>query len=119
VLPVTYPPDSTPGAAGDAWTTPAREPSPVTTPIVPTHGNPERPDPVLSGGVDQDAEGTDTVSASVAGAMAAAEARFLSHQQDTYAQGSQIGAEVSLPPVVSDFSKHTGGSDATAYDPAG
>jgi hypothetical protein len=31
----------------------------------------------------------------------------------------QIGTLIDLPPVVSDWSKHTGGSDATAYDPAG
>ena len=33
--------------------------------------------------------------------------------------GSSYGALMDLPPVVSDWSKHTGGSDATSYDPAG
>jgi hypothetical protein len=33
--------------------------------------------------------------------------------------GASYGDEMALPPVTSDWSKHTGGPDAQAYDPAG
>jgi hypothetical protein len=33
--------------------------------------------------------------------------------------GASYGDLMDLPPVISDWSKHTGGSDAQAYDPAG
>jgi hypothetical protein len=33
--------------------------------------------------------------------------------------GASYGDEMTLPPVVSDYSKHTAGSDAVSYDPAG
>jgi hypothetical protein len=61
----------------------------------------------------------DDVSATVAGAMANAEARYTAHEASTHPQGSQIGVPLDLPPVVSDWSKHTGGTDANSYDPAG
>jgi hypothetical protein len=47
---------------------------------------------------DADAGGRDVVSASVAGAVTAAEARFGEFQGDTYGQGSHIGDVVTLPP---------------------
>jgi hypothetical protein len=108
---------TSPGAPGTSWTTGVATPSPVVTPSPPGGGTPETPDPIVSPGA-QDAK-ADDVSASVAGAVAAAEARFRSHQQDTYAQGSAIGTPMVLPGTVSDWSKHTAGSDATSYDPAG
>ena len=54
----------------------------------------------------------DDVAASVAGAMDAAQARYESHQ-------AELGTVMNLPPVVSDWSQHTGGTDAASYDPAG
>lgn len=51
---------------------------------------------------------------SVAGAVANAEARYREHEAATHPQGSQIGVLLELPSVPSDFSKHTGGSDATS-----
>jgi hypothetical protein len=33
--------------------------------------------------------------------------------------GASAGDAMALPPVTSDWSKHTAGSDATSYDPAG
>jgi hypothetical protein len=114
---VTQNQPTSPGAPGTSWTTGVAAPSPVVTPSPPGGGTPETPDPIVSPG-PQDAK-ADDVSASVAGAVTAAQARYHSHQQDTYAQGSAIGTPVTLPPVVSDWSKHTGGSDATSYDPSG
>lgn len=87
------------------------------SPTLATHETPETPDAIVSPGV-QDAH-ADDVSASVAGAMTAAEARYGAHEADAGPQGSTIGTPLDLPPVVSDWSKHTGGSDATSYDPAG
>jgi len=56
--------------------------------------------------------GHDDVAGSVAAAQAAAEARYTSHQQDTYEQGSQIGEAVSLPDPSS-----TGPTGGVLYDP--
>ena len=56
------------------------------------------PDPIYTGAA-ADAGGRDTVSASVAAAVAAAEARFGEHETDTYAQGSTIGDLMDMPPV--------------------
>lgn len=53
--------------------------------------------PIYVGG-DADAGGRDDVAASVAEAVANAEARFGEHQRDTYGQGSRIGDAVALPP---------------------
>jgi len=47
---------------------------------------------------DPDAGGRDDVSGTVAGAVAAAEARFMEHEADTHAQGSVIGDIMTLPP---------------------
>lgn len=62
------------------------------------------PSGIYTGG-DQDPAGTDDVAATVAGAQAAAEARFTSHMHDTDRQGSQIGDGMDLPPQ--DFSVPT------------
>jgi len=55
------------------------------------------PDPVFTGGGD-DAGGRDDVAATVAGAVAAAQARYGELQSDTYGQGSAIGDLMTLPP---------------------
>src|SRR5262249_2327035 len=47
---------------------------------------------------DADAGGRDDVSGTVAGAVANAEARFMEHEADTYAQGTRSGAALTLPP---------------------
>lgn len=108
----------TPSAPDSPWATPVQASSPVVSGIVATDNEvPETPDPIFSPG-PSGAKGDD-VSATVAGAVANAEQRFLSHQQDTYGLGSRIGVPLDLPPVVSDSSKHTGGSDARSFDPAG
>jgi hypothetical protein len=108
---MTYPPHSSPGAAEDPWTTPARPPGPVVSPIVPTHKVAPGGQPIEFPG-DADPGGRDDVAASVAGAIAAAEARYREHEGDTYAQGSTIGDLLDLPAVPGEQSKHTGGSDA-------
>jgi len=59
------------------------------------------------------------VADSVAGAVSSAQARYGEFQGDTYGQGSHIGDLMQLPDVISDMSKHTGGSDAGSYYPAG
>jgi hypothetical protein len=46
---------------------------------------------------DADAGGRDTVSGTVAGSQAAAEARYHEHMSDTYSQGSTIGDILALP----------------------
>ena len=58
---------------------------------------PGSPQAIYTGGAD-DAGGRDTVTGTVAGAVAAAEARFTEHYQDTLAQGSVIGDLMTLPP---------------------
>jgi len=47
---------------------------------------------------DADAGGRDDVSGTVAGSVAAAEARFMEHEADTHGQGSTIGDIMTLPP---------------------
>jgi hypothetical protein len=106
-----------PGAPDTSWTTGAAWHSPV---VSPSPGS----DLPAAGGQGIYSPGNpgvqgDDVAASAAAAMAAAEARYHSHEADTHPQGSALGVPMELPPVVSDWSKHTGGSDATAYDPAG
>lgn len=58
---------------------------------------PGSPSPVLVHG-DADAGGRDDVAGSVAGAQAAAQARYHEHQSDTYGMGSVIGDVMTLPP---------------------
>ena len=53
--------------------------------------------PVMAMG-DADAGGRDDVAGDVAGAVAAATARWREHESDTHAQGSVIGDLVTLPP---------------------
>lgn len=57
--------------------------------------------PIVVGG-DNDAGGRDDVSATVAGAVHAAEARYLEYEADTHAQGSTIGDLYTLPVVPED-----------------
>lgn len=59
-----------------------------------------------------DPGGRDDVAGSVAASVAAAEARYMEHQSDTYGAGSQIGDSLTLPDVVSDHSLTTGGDGA-------
>lgn len=54
----------------------------------------------------------DDVAGSVAAAQAAAEARYGTHMQQTYGQGSSLGVALTLPDVVSDHSLTTGGDGA-------
>lgn len=55
------------------------------------------PQPISTAG-DADAGGRDIVAGTVAGAVAAAQARFGELQSDTYGQGSVIGDVYRLPP---------------------
>lgn len=68
---------------------------------------------------DADAGGRDDVSGTVAGAVAAAEARFREHQSDTYGQGSAIGDLVHFPPSPLDPGAGVGNTLPTGafYDP--
>lgn len=61
---------------------------------------------------DADAGGRDDVAGTVSGAVAAAEARYLEYQADTYGQGSQIGDSLTLPAASS-----TGDTGGAYYDP--
>jgi hypothetical protein len=70
------------------------------SPLAAPNPNPYEPgmiSPVYAGG-DADAGGRDTVSATVAGAVANAEARFGELAGDTYGLGSHIGDLMSFPP---------------------
>lgn len=71
------------------------------------------PDPIYVGG-DADAGGRDDVSATVAGAQAAAMARQTEHASDTHAQGTPLGDAVTLPGV-SAAGKHSEGG--AYFDP--
>lgn len=51
--------------------------------------------------------------------MSADNDRRAGYQGDMLPLAAEYGDLMGLPPVVSDTSKHTGGSDATDYDPAG
>jgi len=108
-----------PGAPDSPWSTPAAGPaSPVVDPYTATHEVAPGGQPIAFPG-GNDPGGRDDVSATVAGSVAAANARFAEHEADTHPAGSTIGDVLNLPPTVSDWSKHTGGSDAMSYDPAG
>jgi hypothetical protein len=85
---------------------------------VATHETPETPDPIVFPG-DADPGGRDTVSATVAGAVANAEARYGELAGDTYGLGSTIGDVMTLPEVPSDHSKHTGSPQSADSGPAG
>jgi len=108
-----------PGAPGTSWTTGVQTASPVVSPSPPGGGTPETPDPILSAGLSPQDARADDVSASAAGAVAAAQARYHAHEMATHRQGSALGTTLDLPPVPSDYGKATGGANATAYDPAG
>jgi hypothetical protein len=107
---------TSPSAPGSAWTTPARPQAevvgavPATSEVAPPSAiaQPGGPSPL-----------GDDASGSVAGAVTASETRYHGHERLTHAQGSELGTLMGLPGVTSDTSKHTGGSDATSYDPAG
>jgi hypothetical protein len=99
-----------PGAADDAWSTPARPPGPVVGGLPVSHE-------VVPGGQgiaftgDADPGGRDPVAASVAEAVSNTEARYTELAGDTYGAGSTIGDVLTLPPVPADSSKHTGPVD--------
>lgn len=61
---------------------------------------------------DPDPGGRDDVAATVAGAQAAAEARYHEHQTDTYGLGSQIGDSMAMPTAST-----TGSTGGAYYDP--
>lgn len=107
-----------PGAPDEPWSTPARPPGPVVGGLPVSHE-------VVPGGQgiaftgDADPGGRDPVAASVAEAVTNEEARYTELAADTYGAGSTIGDVMTLPPVVSDISQHTGGTNATSYNPEG
>jgi hypothetical protein len=97
---MTYPPEAVPEApyaAQTSWATSAVPSAPVVGSVPATHETAAMPYSILSPGA-QDAK-ADDVSATVAGSVAAAQARYMAHQQDTFAQSSQIGTPMMLPPV--------------------
>ena len=79
------------GSPGDAPQMPAIGPGPDMTPY---YGGPLAPVNAMG---DADAGGRDDVAATVAGAVANAEARYAEHQADTYGQGSTIGDLMQMP----------------------
>lgn len=96
-------PESGSWATGIAWHSPVVSPGPA------GGGQPETPDPVVSPGLSVAHPQADTVSASAEGSVLAAQARYHSHEQDTYGQGSAIGQLMDLPEVPGAHSKHAGG----------
>jgi hypothetical protein len=56
--------------------------------------------------------GSSVVGSAAPESISNAQARYHSHQQDTYAQGSQVGAPMDLPEVPTAHSKHVGGDGA-------
>ena len=108
---MSYPPSSTPGAPSTSWTTPERPGTMPVSALVATDETPETPDPIVSPDDVPDVK-ADIVSATVVGAVAAVEARYHSHQADTYGQGSQLGTVLNLPEVPDAHSKHIGGDGA-------
>jgi len=81
---------------------------PVSTFDIQAPYSPGEPQPIRFYG-DNNPAGRDDVAATVAGAQAAAEARFNEHMGDTYGQGSQIGDTMNLP------SESTTGTHGGAY----
>lgn len=80
---------------------------------------PGSPQAIYVGG-DADAGGRDDMAATVAGAVASAEARFTEHMSDTYQQGSTIGDLMTLPPGGLDPAASSPGTTEPAgsfYDP--
>jgi hypothetical protein len=107
-------PDRTPGAGVLAGV-------PGGSPLAAPNPNPYEPgmiSPVYAGG-DADAGGRDIVSATVAGAVAAAEARFGELQGDTYGVGSHIGDLMPFGPSPLDPGAGPGLTDPEGhyYDP--
>jgi hypothetical protein len=88
---------TSPGAPDEAWSTPARVPGPVVSPSVATHEVSPGGQHIAFPG-DSDPGGRDIVADSVAGSVAATEARYHELQGDTYGQGSHIGDLMDLPP---------------------
>lgn len=72
--------------------------------------------PIYVGG-DSDAGGRDDVSGTVAGAMAAAEARYKEYQSDTYGQGSVIGDLMRLPENSMDPAVGVQGLEGAFFEP--
>ena len=104
------------------------ESHPTPLPVDTTHTpavaapTPRFPSGTEQGGVLMDTSGVDftgEAAAAMAAAMSAESGRRGRYAADMSPLGASYGDEMTLPPVVSDTSKHTGGSDATAYDPAG
>ena len=101
-----------PSAPDSSWTTPARPGTMPVSPTLATHETAETPDPVVSPGLSSQHPQADDVSASVAGSVLAAQARYHAHESDAAPQGSQIGTTVDLPEVPTAHSKHVGGDGA-------
>jgi hypothetical protein len=66
---------------------------------------------------DADPGGRDDVSGTVAGAVAAAEARFTEYQSDTFGQGSTIGDLMNVPLNSLDPAVGVQGAEGAYYDP--
>jgi hypothetical protein len=90
-------------------------PTPVASPPAP--GAPARD--TTGERLSQLAAGEADVRAAQASGMAAERDRRAHYGSDVLPVGASYGDPMTLPPVVSDYSKHTAGSDSTSYDPAG
>jgi hypothetical protein len=64
-------------------------------------------------------QGRQNVAAAQAAGQARESGRRAGYDADMAPLGASYGDLLPLPPVVSEISKHTGGTDATSYDPAG
>lgn len=80
--------------------------------------------PYYAGGIspigvhgDADAGGRDTVSGTVAGAVAAAEARFAEYEAYTHSQGGGYGDLMALPQNSMDPAVGVQGAEGAYYDP--
>jgi hypothetical protein len=80
-----------------SWAVGVAEPEPVVG-ATPATSDQVGTSPIFVGG-DDDPGGRDIVSATVAGSVANAQARFTEHERDTHATGSTTGDLMTLPPV--------------------
>jgi hypothetical protein len=92
-------------------------PQPAPDPVTPRF-----PGGAEQGGVLGDISGVDftgEASAAMAAGMSADADRRAGYAAGMAPLGGSTGDEMSLPGVVSDLAQHTGGTNATSYDPAG
>jgi hypothetical protein len=107
--------------AGTATTSSQRPPVAPDTPRFPSMTPPDAGPVADATGqrLEQAAQERQDWAAAQAAGQAAKAAGNAKYESSMLPLGASAGDLLPLPPVISDWSKHTGGSDATSYDPAG